>query len=118
MRALVVVVIPAIPMPSINLPARIANIELRKNPDIPAAVNIKSDTDSTGSLPVLSDRLPIKKPVRAIASDGSVTISEIVASEDSGNASLIRGSAGATAAPPNNMSIADASRNTRVHFVG
>ena len=39
-------------------------------------------------------------------------------SGESENTSLISGSAGATAAPPINVSIAARSRNSSVHFVG
>lgn len=60
----------------------------------------------------------MKKPVRAIASAGSVMIKEMAASGVSGNASLINGRAGATAAPPMRIIMAASRRKRSVHFVG
>ena len=68
--------------------------------------------------PTLSDKAPIKKPESAIASEGRVTIKEIRESDASGNAWLINGREGATAAPPIRIIIADSNRNRSVHLVG
>jgi hypothetical protein len=56
--------------------------------------------------------------VMAMASAGSVTIKEILASDASGNAALINGRAGATAAPPMRIIMAASMRKRNVHFDG
>lgn len=79
---------------------------------------IATEAIRTGILPILSERAPMKMPVRAIASAGSVIIKEMVDSDASGNAWLINGRAGATAAPPMRIIMADSKRKSNVHFVG
>ena len=81
-------------------------------------VKIATDAARTGILPILSERAPMKKPVKAIASAGSVIIKDTVASDASGNAWLINGRAGATAAPPMRIIMAASMRKRNVHFVG
>ena len=81
-------------------------------------VNIAIDAVRTLILPILSDKTPRNIPVRAIANAGRVIIREMRDSDASGNASLINGRAGATAAPPMRIIMADNRRNTSVHLVG
>ena len=59
---------------------------------------------------------PIRNPDNAVASGGSVMISEISVSDASGNAALIKGRAGATAAVPSRAGIAASSRTIIVPF--
>ena len=83
-------------------------------PELPAMVKITMEATRILILPILSERAPVKMTVRAIASDGSVIIKEMMASDISGNASLIDGKAGATAAPPISIIMAESigNRNT------
>lgn len=81
-------------------------------------VKIATEPARTGILPILSERIPMNIPVRAIASAGRVTIKEMLASEASGNAWLINGRAGATAAPPMRIIMAESMRKRNVHFDG
>jgi hypothetical protein len=54
----------------------------------------------------------------AMASAGSVIIKEMLVSEAPGNAALIKGRAGATAAPPMRIIMAASMRKRNVHFDG
>lgn len=76
------------------------------------------EVTSTGIFPILSDRTPMKIPVSAIASAGSVIIKEMVVSDALGKAWLINGRAGAIAAPPIRIIMAESMRKRNVHFVG
>ncbi len=108
---------PAIPIPRMNLIARIDIRSSRKKLDTPQATKTRSDTDSVLTLPNLSATHPMANPVHPTARDGRVMMSDTAKSR-SGNAWFISGSAGATAAPPISISIDARSSDSNVSLVG
>ena len=76
----------------------------RKYEIAPEMVNTTSDRTRTRTLPNLSANAPMPKPTNAMMSEGRVMIRETRKSCP-GKTSLINGRAGATAAPPINMSM-------------
>ena len=118
MSAVEEVATPAMPMPITKRLTRIVSSVGRNIPDNPATVNNASETNRVFALPALSAITPTNSPEMATASDGSEMISATIVSAASGNASLICGNAGATAAPPMQLSMETSRSATSVPLVG
>ena len=107
MRAVTVLVIPAIPIPTIKRATRrmyswSGELPSIRYPNAPATTNTAREVPSTLTFPNLSARDPRANPTRATAKD---TCS-------------MSGRAGATAAPPISMSIEHSRIVRSVNFVG